>query len=352
MKIPMVKESENWIGPCRDMKEANRRIRFFWWNVQSFAHFEVNRASEEQWPIEAAEYAAKCERVDKSLIEIFGTDPPELMAFAEMTRQAAVDLRDRLFPDHMVFSLDLLPRSELQVAVLFNPGAGFVAVGPLVVPRVPRGTRAMAIVDHVSNGNRIRFIACHWTARFSDQSMHHRSDTAHFLNGEIYRYLQEDECETRHAVVIGDLNEEPYGLVEERLHASRDRARSRMRHHYRDQDVERIRLYNCAWRFLGERVPHNGAPIHGDSSGTYYWEKESKWRTPDHVIVNGSLLAETTPYLDEGFLRVAAGPTILATSGLPQKFRWNNGKPTGLSDHLPIFGQIILNRVNDNVNKP
>jgi Endonuclease/Exonuclease/phosphatase family len=323
-----------------------RFIRFFWWNLQAFAHYDVKRAGEEQWPLVPAEYAAKCDRVDKCLREFFASSPPEIMAFAEITSQAAHELRDRLFPKHTVFSLDQLPRSELQVTVLYDPKAGFEEVGPLLVPGLPRGTRAMAIVDHCSSSHRIRFFACHWTARFSDQSRHHRSDTAHYLNREIYRFLNADQpsAETRHIVILGDLNEEPYGLLEERLHAMRNRSHSRMRPHYRDKDVERIRLYNCAWRFLGERLPHTGLPLQRDTAGTYYWEKENRWGTPDQVIVNGSLLTEAAPFLDESALTIVAAPIFFGDGEIPKKFKWNNRMPTGLSDHLPIVGRIVLQR--------
>jgi endonuclease/exonuclease/phosphatase family metal-dependent hydrolase len=163
---------------------------------------------------------------------------------------------------------------------------------------------------------------------------------------EIYRFLHAERPpeEARHVVALGDLNEEPYGLLEQRLQASRDRAHARRREHYRDKDVERVRLYNRAWRFLGERLPHAGAPPRDETAGTHYWEKENRWGTPDHVIVDGSLLTEVTPFLDEAAVTVVATPTLFGGGEMPRKFKWNNGKPTGVSDHLPISGRIVLQR--------
>jgi hypothetical protein len=327
------------------MTLAPQTLRFLWWNLQSFAHYDPSRAGERQWPSSIEAYHAKAQRVDDALRDLCGSVFPEVLAFSEITNQAAQDLRQRLFPTHGLFSLDLLPRAQLQVAFLYQPTDLFQEQGPIVVPNTPRGTRPMGAIDFVHAGHRIRFIGCHWQARFREESKHTRSDVAHFLNTQIYQFLHDERTapEVRHVVILGDLNEEPYGsIVEERLHAARFRAHSRRPPHYTDADSSRIRLYNCCWRFLGEREPHRGRVADSETAGTYFWASERSWHTFDHVIVTGSLLTDRRPFLDEGSLAIAARPTIMGNGDRPMRFAWNDGRPEGLSDHLPIQGQIAL----------
>ena len=108
--------------------------------------------------------------------------------------------------------------------------------------------------------------------------------------------------------------------------------------------MKRVRLYNCAWRWLGESGPHLGTTPAGEVAGTYFWKENNCWRTLDHVLVNGTLLTDQVPYLDESQLGVVTGPFLQGVQGRPQRFQWNNGKPTGVSDHLPIRGRIVLAR--------
>src|SRR5438445_110517 len=95
-------------------------LRFIWWNLESFAHYDPNRAGEVQWPFSIAAYRAKAQRVDNALRELCGDNAPEVLAFSEITNEAVQELQQRLFPGHAVFSLDLLPRSQLQVALLYR----------------------------------------------------------------------------------------------------------------------------------------------------------------------------------------------------------------------------------------
>jgi endonuclease/exonuclease/phosphatase family metal-dependent hydrolase len=241
-----------------------------------------------------------------------------------------------------VHSLDLQPRAELQVAMLYDPDIGSDPE-VVVVPNMPRGTRPIASADVCWPGHRLRIYACHWTARFSEESRHSRGDIARYLNGVVYDFLRSGQnTERRHVLIVGDMNEEPFGLLEERFYASRDRASARRREHYTDQDVKRVRLYNCAWRWMGESGPHIGGMPAGEVAGTYFWKKANCWRTLDHVLVDGTLLTEQFPYLDESRVAVVTGPFLLGSQGRPEKFQWNNGKPTGVSDHLPIRGRIVL----------
>src|SRR5438093_13594053 len=124
------------------MGSVAKSLRFVWWNLQSFAHYEPARSGETQWPTNLDEYAGKRKNVDEAMRVLFGQEPPELLAFAEITRRAAVEMRDRLFPGYKVYSLDLGANPELQVAVLSNNAThAFYECAPVVVACMPRGTR-------------------------------------------------------------------------------------------------------------------------------------------------------------------------------------------------------------------
>jgi hypothetical protein len=323
-------------------------LRFLWWNVQSFAHYDRRRRGEERWPLVPEEYSAKCARVDAVLKAVFKQHGrPHLVALAEITSIAAHELRDRLFHGYSVLSLDRMPRPDLQVAILYDASLPFREREPVVASGVPRGTRPMAALDFCDGPHQIRWIACHWQARFGEQSDQYRSDVAQHLARYVYQYLRaESTSAVRHVVILGDLNEEPYGLPEKRLHAARNRARSRAVAHYADRDVERVHLYNCAFRLLGERRPHDGSalPEHVDLAGTYYWRDQKTWHTFDQVIVSGSLLSHDFPHLREDALGAAALREIVEDDGSPRKFEWRAGKPHGTSDHIPICGAIALKK--------
>ena len=75
--------------------------------------------------------------------------------------------------------------------------------------------------------------------------------------------------------------------------------------------------------------------------GTYFHAKEMEWRTYDHVLVTGGLLTDHAPLFDESALRVRADVGNLV-EGRPAKFAFENGVGTGLSDHYPLSGRIVL----------
>jgi endonuclease/exonuclease/phosphatase family metal-dependent hydrolase len=323
---------------------ADRSLRFVWWNVADFAHFDQGRSGEDRWPPDPETYQAKCERVDGVLRTLSEQGPPDVVALAEVTQQAAQDLRDRMFKGFEVHSLDEgLPRVQFQVAILYDPK---VAGSPdlLVVPDVPEFTRPMAVLDIPWPGHRLRVYGCHWRNRFGeDKGQPVRDRQAEFLRGAIYDFLHEEPAEKRHVLVVGDLNEEPFTpLFEQRLLASRDRATSRRSEHHTDKDVRRVRLYNATWRLLGERLPHTPAMSGTDTAGTHYWRQERRWVTFDHVIVDGSLLTDQPPFFVETELEVVADPLLFGADRLPFKFQQTDRGPAGLSDHLPLRGRILL----------
>src|SRR5262245_24351611 len=102
------------------MSSQNRFLRFFWWNLGRFAHFDDSRNAETDWPSTNEEYEARVQRISSIIERRFSPDPPpELMAFGETTERAALALRDRLAPSHKVLSMDDLPRKDFQVAFVY-----------------------------------------------------------------------------------------------------------------------------------------------------------------------------------------------------------------------------------------
>ena len=60
----------------------------------------------------------------------------------------------------------------------------------------------------------------------------------------------------------------------------------------------------------------------------------------DHVLVSGGLLGESPPFVDEKNTQIKAVKVLLNDQGLPSPFE--PGRSTGVSDHLPITGKLIL----------
>jgi hypothetical protein len=323
------------------------QIDFLWWNVQDFAHFDEDRESEAQWPTSETAYSEKLKRLKDVLDDInehYGR--PTIIALCETTRYSIARLRDTCFKGYKVHSMDVQDKSELQVGFIYSNTKYFERVDPIVVPRTTRGTRPMAALDYFDGDVRIRFVACHWTARFQpEKSLLTRESIASYLSEYVYEYLNDELPGKRHIVILGDLNEEPFGLVENRLFAIRSRKRAQDVLHYTDVDQKRQRLYNCSWRIVGEKYPHEGLLSHNRQSvaGTYYYREEKSWYTFDHIIVDGGLLQMDYPFLDEGSIQIASVPAIFDSDGLPAKFEWLGNQGFGAaSDHLPIFGSIHL----------
>jgi endonuclease/exonuclease/phosphatase family metal-dependent hydrolase len=187
----------------------------------------------------------------------------------------------------------------------------------------------------------IRFVACHWTAFDNSSSALSRERLADVLRGNSYDFLKPAVPTpglTRHVIILGDLNEEPTARVfKDRLVGCRDRRSSR-RTPYQDRDVRRIRLYNAAWRYLGEQVAHGTAGQPVGAAGTLY--NKRGWKTFDLLLVSAELLGKTPPYLDEAKTRIASTPIMRDRTGLPRPFTPSNHR--GVSDHLPIVGRLVL----------
>src|SRR5437763_1362322 len=118
------------------MLPGSPALRFAWWNVQSFAHFDPNRAEEERWPTSQAEYATKCQRVDAAIEALITNDPPDLLGLCEITDTAAEELRQRLFPSHLLLFPAPATGTAFQVAVLLDRSSGWSPQAPLVATQV------------------------------------------------------------------------------------------------------------------------------------------------------------------------------------------------------------------------
>ncbi len=322
-------------------------LSFCWWNLHDFAHYDSARTSDPRWPKQLVHYHAKRERILAAFHEVFGNRIPDLLAVCEITREAALDLVAGLPPGFNLTVPPTYPHDDgFQVAVFYRSDIGFSSEPPLIPTDsedVAEGTRPMVPVHLTLQSHVIRFVACHWTAFDTATSRLTRERLADALRRDIHAFLEPEVPKpgiTRHVVIIGDLNEEPMSAVfEHRLIGRRDRESSHSRH-WRDAQVRRVRLYNAAWRYLGEQVAHGtpGTPIHGPA-GTYFRDPHD-WRTFDHVLVSSGLLGAAPPYLDEAQTRVVSTPMMYDERGVPRPFE--PGSIRGVSDHLPLLGRLVL----------
>lgn len=273
---------------------------------------------------------------------------PDVICLCEITKIAATELRDRLFPSYKVISLDVkVDEPTLQVAILHSADDFEIEYSeqkPITVERTARHSRPMAVLDVMAHGNRIRIVACHWQARIdSENSEDQRYRNAEKLSAYCYEFLNEGK-KSNHVIIVGDLNEEPYERSLRNLNAHRYRSRAQGRLHWADDDVQRVHLYNASWRHLGEKHahPHSilAAPM-GHSAGTYYWSERKTWHNFDQLIVSGGLLSDGFPHLNEHEFIVVSTPAFL-TNGLPEQFSRKGKDYRGLSDHLPLFAKISL----------
>jgi endonuclease/exonuclease/phosphatase family metal-dependent hydrolase len=235
---------------------------------------------------------------------------------------------------------------EFQVAIFYRTGVGMTPELPLLPSEtedVTRETRPMVTIHLTLPGHVIRFVACHWTGFDELSSRTARGRLADFLRRDTYDFLYPEAPDpklARHVVVLGDLNEEPTAdLFMSNLEGRRDRKSSREQH-WRDEGVRRVRLYDLAWRYLGEQVPHAaGRSLSNGAAGTWY-NRTVGWRTFDHILVSGGLLGERPPFIDEANTVIISRPILQDEDGLPSPFE--PGSSYGISDHLPIVGQLVL----------
>jgi endonuclease/exonuclease/phosphatase family metal-dependent hydrolase len=326
------------------MTSARKCLTFAWWNLHDCAHFHPDRISHSRWPKSQADYDAKIERIGDALQEMFPSGLPDLLAVCEITREAAQTLTQRLSPLYKVTVAPPYPRSDdFQVAILYRSDPHF-SVEPLILSDreedLPTGTRPMLPIHFALPGHLIRFVFCHWTSL--DISRLARERLADVLRRDSFGFLEATEKpvgQSRHVVILGDLNEEPSSKIfEERLVGFRDRPSSHSRH-WRDFEVRRLRLYNATWRYLGEQQPHPVPDGIHAPAGTYFGDVYG-WRSIDHVLVSGGLLNATPPYFDEAWTRVVSTPALVDEYGRPQHFTPSTKR--GVSDHLPIVGRLIL----------
>ena len=263
----------------------------------------------------------------------------ELIGLCEVTRRAADCLRDEFFEGYRVFGGG---GDEVcfEAVWLAAPGLSVQLQPPILAPDLPRHTRAMPVLDFLIRQTRIRFVACHWPP--FEEARRNRERIGEHLNHDLYDFLVApgEAGVTRHAVVRGDLNDEPFSTPRTHMHADRARRAARRPLVYQDHDVRRARLYNCAWRLLGEQRPHGvvSALDQIDAAGTWYSVEKDAWATLDHVIVSAGLLTEATPRLDEASVQALTSRACAPSGEVPGTFTASGGIFRGVSDHLPILG--------------
>jgi hypothetical protein len=319
-------------------------LRFCWWNVQDFAHFDAARSLFDRWPSSTDEYAEKRRRVIAAFDAMFGSNEPDVIALGEITRPAAEDLQRVKFPGHDLVLTHVGDQVAFQVAILIRQGTKVSGREAWFAEGVSAETRPMGVVQYYSRKASILFVACHWPAFDERTSLEARRRCGDTVRNGVYDFLfpRQEAITPRHVVVFGDFNAEPHDdLFGDTLYASRDRDHARRRPHHTDEAVRRVRLYNCGWRLAGESHPHGAAEPVVRQVGTYYSETRHEWRTYDQVLVTGGLLTRTVPYFDEGALLIRTDAGNL-TDDKPGKFLFANGVGSGLSDHYPLTGRIAI----------
>jgi hypothetical protein len=327
---------------------VSSKLHFIWWNLCNFAHFDATKSALDRWPDQSSHYEEKRDRILGVIKSLNKPAYPDLIALCEITRLAAEDLVGKLSNFSLVMASAYPGEDEFQVAILYREGLGLTPELPLLpgdTEDVTPGTRPMVTLHLTLPGHVIRFVACHWTSMAKKTSTAARSRLANCLRRNTYEFLNPEVRTSgtmRHVVILGDLNEEPMAeLFSSDLVGWRERRWCR-NPHQADVPVKRVRLYNLAWRYLGEQAPHGeGQPITGGAAGTWYdKDGEDGWRTMDHILVSGGLLGEKPPYIDEGRTQVVSMPVFQDKQGLPRPYV--PGKSYGVSDHLPLVGQIVL----------
>lgn len=317
--------------------QAPLDVQVLWWNVQGCFHYVAKNKKMARWPNSAAAYAEKITRIADALDVHFKQQArmPDLVGLGEISNRAANDLAKRIFPGWRVISLDAAPGTpSLQIAVFVSPSISAIATEspPLSVQGVPDSTRPMAVINLTHLGNTTRVYFCHWTARLDNDSDVIRSRIAVELSNDVFDFIGSDE--TRHVVIVGDLNEEPFDENMRQMYAHRHRARATAGRHYTDAASRRINVYNASWRLLGERHPHSPKSGQIDVAGTYFWAKKRTWHTLDQVLVSGGLLGASRPFLDESSVSIIVNQKLV-NGNVPEQFEFGSGK-AGVSDHLPI----------------
>lgn len=322
-----------------------------WWNVCNFYHYKAEEAAKSgksRWPKTRQEYEEKSRRVDQALGEVgknFGIC--DIIILCEITQIAASELRDRIFPNYSLISLDVKhDNPTLQIAIFYivQPNIKILEEMPITADDTARNSRPMAVLNISVDKKIIKIIACHWPSRMDEEgSEDQRYEIATFVAKHCFDFVKGD-VQNNSVFIIGDLNEEPHERSLRRLNAHRYRARSLGKSHWADTDVKRLHLYNTSWRLLGEKYaypPVDNTVALDHAAGSYYWQEERSWLNFDQLIVSGGLLGEETPFINENETSIVSLPAFL-TKGLPLKFKNSLGEYSGLSDHLPLFAVINI----------
>ena len=79
-----------------------KELRFLWWNVCDFSHFDAERRARARRPKTEPAYSEKLARIEGAFGAMYGADTPDVIGLTEITMTAALDLKRRLRPDYDV----------------------------------------------------------------------------------------------------------------------------------------------------------------------------------------------------------------------------------------------------------
>src|SRR5665213_1102579 len=122
-----------------------RPVRFLWWNVHDFAHYEESKRRLKGWPKTPAAYEEKRSRI-RAVLDAANAKygKIDVIALCELTRVAATELRDLALPEYRILSLDNIPKNpDFHVAILYPPTLDYERAGLFAAVGVPPSTRPM-----------------------------------------------------------------------------------------------------------------------------------------------------------------------------------------------------------------
>lgn len=165
-------------------------------------------------------------------------------------------------------------------------------------------------LEGIAEPRHLKVYVAHWPCPLYGASSDKRVRIAQRLRTVLEKSLGDNES----VIVMGDFNEEPFGVLEEHLDAVRDLAAVRR--------FPKQMLFNPFWRELGHRE------FQLPACGTYRIDRpgKSSWSTFDQILLSNSLITGRGRLLNAGSME-----NVFGGKSMPS---W--------SDHLPVFVELAL----------
>lgn len=290
---------------------AGRLLQLAFWNVESL-YDPTNGVR--RGPMNRNAYQEKLRLLSEAIDRLF-PGGPDVVCLAEVqTERALAALGRKLSNDYWVTFAD---SGDIRL-----PGLGILTKKTFADPPVTvdmcsadgfERPRAL-VVRYVVRDVPFLLVVAHWKSRipsskFADDA--DREDTARWTAEVLLR------TKTKSVIMVGDFNAEPF----ERAFRSGDLRAVRFHRQALSGRATPATLYNTAWRFLGEPLPHD--PSSGRGGGPASPKTTVGLKTPaifDQLLVSGGALTGPPVALREASVAIRA-------AGVPQEMRWGGPSP-------------------------